>query len=138
MKTKHSSQREAIFAVLQSTKLHPSAQWVYNEVKKGSNERQAIPNISLGTVYRNLSLFREEGRAASLGEIAGEERFDAITAPHPHFVCEKCGAVEDLSVADADLFSRELDMLVAARAKNGGKIDAGRTMFYGLCKRCAE
>jgi len=145
---KHSAKRDAILAVLRKTKLHPGAQWVYNELRggkagpgdaPGGTAAQApIPDLSLGTVYRNLALFREQGLAVSLGPVAGEERFDAITAPHPHFVCEKCGAVEDLDLENPGDFGRELDGFLAARAKNGGKIDSCRTMFYGLCERCKE
>lgn len=55
-----------------------------------------IPDLSLGTVYRNLALFREEGKAMSVATVAGQERFDGRTHPHAHFICEKCGRVDDV------------------------------------------
>ena len=58
---KHSKKRDAIYECVRSTKTHPSAEWVYSRLKP------EIPDLSLGTVYRNLNLFQQEGRLISVG-----------------------------------------------------------------------
>jgi Fur family peroxide stress response transcriptional regulator len=137
---KHSVKRDAILKVLKETTVHPGAQWVYGRLKP------TIPDLSLGTVYRNLNLFREEGLAVSLGVINGEERFDGLTESHPHLVCGRCGAVDDIALEDTAAFEKGLASALAsaiagpppeAQSGNiGEKIDFRRTMFYGLCKDC--
>ena len=85
-----SRKRAAILAALQNTKLHPTAEWVYARLKP------RYPDLSLGTVYRNLNRLREKGQAVSLGAVGGRERFDGDTSPHAHLVCQQCGAVLDV------------------------------------------
>jgi Fur family peroxide stress response transcriptional regulator len=113
---------------LRSTDTHPGAQWVYDRLKP------LIPDLSLGTVYRNISLFREEGSVVSLGVVDGEERFDAVTEPHPHLVCCRCGRVLDLPGLDlpetpGEIFKNPPDY-------SGFVIDLRKTVFYGFCKTC--
>ena len=117
-----SRQREEIIRVLRSTDTHPTAAWVYSKVK------EAIPNISLGTVYRNLALFREEGKAMSVATVAGQERFDGRTHPHAHFICEKCGRVDDVdAVLPETLVTGEMP----------GEVRSWALTFYGICRCCA-
>ncbi|MDR1389085.1 MAG: transcriptional repressor [Treponema sp.] len=118
---KHSKKRDAILRLLQSTKTHPGARWVHEQLKP------LIPDLSLGTVYRNLNLFHEEGKALSLGVVNGEERFDGMIEPHPHFVCSACGTVIDIP---AELPSR------IPEGELPFTIDFRRTVFYGLCDAC--
>jgi Fur family peroxide stress response transcriptional regulator len=130
-RTKRSAQRDAILSVLRETKTHPGARWVHDRL------RPAMPDLSLATVYRNLALFRREGLALSLGAVNGEERFDGDTSPHPHLVCGRCGAVEDLALSDPAAFERGMASALGETA--GGDtavIDFRRTMFYGLCREC--
>jgi Fur family peroxide stress response transcriptional regulator len=131
---KHSAKRDAILDTLRETTVHPGAQWVYNRLKP------SIPDLSLGTVYRNLNLFRKEGLAVLVGTVNGEERFDGVTESHPHLVCPRCGAVEDIPLADPGVFERDLaSALTASGGENriaGRKIDFRRTLFYGLCADC--
>lgn len=87
---RYSKKREAILAAIQGTSCHPSAEWIYQQLKPSH------PDLSLGTVYRNLIFFQERGDIRSVGVIQGQERFDAVVTPHSHFVCEYCGAVIDL------------------------------------------
>ncbi len=70
---------------MHSTDTHPTASAVYNEVRK------VIPNISLGTVYRNLAALSEEGVILSLSVGDGYEHFDGNSAPHAHLHCKRCG-----------------------------------------------
>jgi Fur family peroxide stress response transcriptional regulator len=121
---KHSKKRDAILEILRSTQSHPGAQWIYQKLKP------AIPSLSLGTVYRNINLFKEEGSAISVCVINGEERFDGQVEPHPHLICCCCGKVEDLL--------QPADEACPEAAKTGGFIiDRRKTMYYGLCEECA-
>jgi Fur family peroxide stress response transcriptional regulator len=136
-RTKHSAQREAILGVLRKTKTHPGARWVHDQL------RSAMPGLSLATVYRNLALFRREGLALSLGAVNGEERFDGDTASHPHLVCGRCGAVEDLAPPNLETFERGIAAALGETAGENGSggealIDFRRTMFYGVCRECQE
>jgi Fur family peroxide stress response transcriptional regulator len=113
---------------MRSTDTHPGAQWVYDQLKP------LIPGLSLGTVYRNIGLFREEGSVVSLGVVDGEERFDAVTDPHPHLVCGRCGRVLDLPGADLpDILGGKFKILPEYF---GFVIDLRKTIFYGFCKDC--
>jgi Fur family peroxide stress response transcriptional regulator len=124
---KHSDKRDAILRVIQSTESHPGAQWVYDRLKP------LIPDLSLGTVYRNINVFRDEGAVVSVGVVQGEERFDGRVEPHPHFVCENCGAVIDLAW-DVQL---EHTAGISIEIQNC-TIDKRKTQFYGICKACSE
>ena len=87
MTLKYSRQREAIKDFLMTRNDHPTADVVY------SNVRTEFPNISLGTVYRNLTLLADLGEIARLRVGDGVDHFDADTSPHYHFVCSDCGSV---------------------------------------------
>jgi Fur family peroxide stress response transcriptional regulator len=123
---KRSKKRDEILTMIRSTASHPSARWVYEHLKP------ILPALSLGTVYRNINLFREEGELVSLGVVQGEERFDGRVEPHPHFVCSRCGAVIDIPVP-SDETLRELEQVGRGE---GLQVEALRTVFYGLCKNC--
>lgn len=124
---KHSKKRDAILECVKGTDTHPSAEWVYNQLKPG------IPNLSLATVYRNLSLFLEEGLISSVGVIGGLERFDGNTDPHVHFICTGCGQIQDLPTLEVPT---ELRSRVAA--ETGGCITDAILRFQGRCKVCKE
>ena len=105
---------------------HPSAEWVYRQL------REEFPDLSLGTVYRNLALFKRQGRIASLGTVAGIERFDGDPTPHAHFVCARCGAVTDLELPDGPALRQ------MAESACGGRVSGCEVRFTGLCRRCLE
>ena len=123
---KHSAKRDAILQAIMSTKTHPGARWVYKRLKP------RIPGLSLGTVYRNINVLREEGSVISVGVVNGEERFDGRKAPHPHFVCEQCGCVKDFTKKAESTISSKISIEIP-----GFVIDNRKTVFYGLCKACA-
>ena len=81
---KYSKQREALLTLLRSTRSHPSADWLYE------NLRKEFPNISLGTVYRNLAQLAENGDILKISTSANKEHFDGFVHRHFHFVCNKC------------------------------------------------
>ncbi|MBQ9975500.1 MAG: transcriptional repressor [Clostridia bacterium] len=120
---KHSDKRDAIIRLLQSTKEHPDADWVY------FNMRKEFPNISLGTVYRNLKQLSDNGTILRLETGSGTEHFDAFTHDHSHFVCTACNRIIDV---DAELESIDR----RAEEQVGGRIDFHRMFFYGRCKSC--
>ena len=120
---RHSKKRDAILACVQNTDSHPTAEWVYAQLKP------QFPDLSLGTVYRNLAAFKEDGTIASLGVIGGMERFDRECAPHAHFVCRTCAKIIDV---EGFLIPESLlaDM-------DCGEVLESTVMFSGICKECA-
>ena len=126
-RSKHFKKREAILNCLRSTNTHPTAEWVYTQLKA------EYPDISLGTVYRNLALFKEQGLVISVGTVNGQERFDATVKPHAHFICKDCGSVMDFHGLEQDV---EMDRQV--EEKFGMKIDHHELVFYGTCPCCNQ
>lgn len=126
MALKHSRQREMIKEFLMTRKDHPTADVVY------MNVRQQNPNISLGTVYRNLTLLSDIGEIQKLRVGDGVDHFDADISPHYHFVCSECGSVIDL-----DMDSIENINQVAAD-RFDGQIAGHVTYFYGTCGHCMK
>lgn len=124
--TRYSKKREAILSALRGTKSHPSAEWVYQTLKP------THPDLSLGTVYRNLALFRQQGMIQSVGVVNGQERFDADTSLHHHFVCERCGSVLDLDFRQ----EQEDSWDQAVSEQYGFKTLRHELIFYGICKTC--
>ena len=123
--TRQFRKRNAILTCLQGTTAHPSAEMVHEML------RPDHPDISLATVYRNLSHFKNQGLIQSLGMIHGIERFDANTAPHVHFVCNCCSAVLDLHQMEAP------QQLCSEAAHHiGGQVDSCQLMFFGTCREC--
>ena len=122
---RYSKKREAILNAIRETKCHPSADWVYQSLKP------THPDLSLGTVYRNLDFFRQHGMVRSVGVVKGQERFDAMTAPHTHFVCSCCGDVIDLDDIQLDA---GLDRTVCEQYELA--IERHELTFHGLCQTC--
>ena len=126
MALKYSRQREAIKEFMMTRKDHPTADVVY------MNVRQEFPNISLGTVYRNLTLLSDMGDLLRLRVGDGVDHFDATTEPHYHFICKECGAVSDLDLSDMQTINE-----IAGETFNG-RIDGHVTYFYGVCEECLK
>lgn len=123
---KYSRQRECIQQFLCSRYDHPTAETVYLNVKK------EFPNISLGTVYRNLSLLAELGKIQKISTGIGPDRFDGNPAPHYHFFCSQCGSVIDLEMEGIDHIN------IIANSQFDGEIDGHITYFYGKCSDCLK
>lgn len=122
---KNFRKRNAIYDCLCQSKAHPSAETIYTQLK------QQIPDLSLGTVYRNLTLFKNQGLAISVATVNGVERFDGNTAPHVHFICNGCSAVIDLE-------DMEVPRALCTIAENscGGHIADCQLTFTGTCRNC--
>jgi Fur family peroxide stress response transcriptional regulator len=123
---RNTQQRQAILDVLRGTTSHPAADWVYDMVRK------VIPNISKGTVYRNLKILRDTGMISELNRSGTVSRFEARQDNHYHFRCEKCGRIYDLDVP----VDTELDKRVAK--KTGFAVSYHQTEFRGLCQDCQK
>lgn len=126
MNLKHSKQRDSIKEFLAGRKDHPTADTVY------MNVRETFPNISLGTVYRNLTLLADIGEIARIRVGDGVDHFDADIAPHNHFICNQCGCVIDLDMESIDSITE------TASQKFDGIIDGHVTYFYGACGNCCQ
>lgn len=126
MNLKHSKQRDSIKEFLSTRKDHPTADVVYTNVRK------SFPNISLGTVYRNLTLLADIGEISRLRIGDGVDHFDYDTSPHYHFVCSECGSVSDID------FPFMEHMTEAVRKNFRGEIRGQMTYFYGCCENCSK
>jgi len=122
--SRETRQKEAILRVLNNTMIHPTADWIYNEI------RREIPNISLGTVYRNLRLLCQNGEILELGLCGSLRRFDGRRDNHYHFRCESCGQVFDVD----EPVNKKLDREAARRT--GFKVLYHRLEYRGLCQKC--
>lgn len=118
---RYSRQRELIYQTVLASKSHPTAEMVYAALKPDH------PNLSLGTVYRNLHLLADEGKLARMPFPV--ERFDGMVDPHSHFCCRGCGQVSDVP-GDYD---PALDQSLAAL---GHRVDRHELVYYGLCPQC--
>lgn len=121
---KRSRQREAIQLNLSKRHDHPTAEMVYMDIK------EQFPNISLGTVYRNLSLLAELGEIQKISTGTGPDRFDGNPNAHCHFQCKNCEQVLDISINIQD----ELNTVAAKGFP--GIIEGSHIQFYGLCPNC--
>ncbi|NLJ95860.1 MAG: transcriptional repressor [Clostridiales bacterium] len=123
---KFSRQREAIKEYLSNTKEHPTADTVYMNIRK------TYPNISLGTVYRNLNLLVDQGEVIKLNGIDGSDHFDGQVKPHYHFVCNGCNRIYDLEMESIE----HIDSI--ANKNFPGKVEGHMAYFYGTCQECLE
>lgn len=124
--SKHHRKRDAILDYLWQSKAHPSAETIYTDLKN------QIPDLAMGTVYRNLTLFKQQGLATSVATVSGVERFDGNTAPHVHFICTDCDAVIDLNEMEVPDSLRSM-----AASCCGGQVEGCNLSFTGLCRGCA-
>lgn len=121
---KKSRQRDALLNELHSRCDHPTAEELYISIKK------EIPNLSLGTVYRNLSLLESEGEIIKISS-DGADRYDGNITPHYHFSCTECGGISDIflpknSIQIADDAIKYID----------GTIEKYTLTLFGICGKC--
>ena len=118
MALRHSQQRERIYQAVASSREHPTAQMVYHGL------RPELPQLSLGTVYRNLRQLAQEGR---LRELDGPTaRYDGALRPHSHIRCQRCGRVADVDWVEP-----------AVPADTAGYVVTDVSLHYrGICPAC--
>lgn len=122
-----SKKRDAMLALLRSTHRHPGADWVYQELKA------RYPDLSLGTVYRNLNHLCERGLIRRVGTVEGQERYDGVVTPHSHFICSRCGAIIDLPEQ-----SPGKEWLEAAGVQYGFQAEGCEFTVRGTCWGCMD
>ncbi len=123
---KYSKQRDALLTLLKSTRSHPSADWLYTELKK------EFPNISLGTVYRNLALLADNGSILKIATSSQKEHFDGFTNPHYHFVCNACDSIYDVELDNTEFLDKSVEQEL------GAEVDSHSLVFYGVCSKCKK
>lgn len=121
---KFSKQRELILNAVKENNVHPTADFIYEYLKKDN------PNLSLGTVYRNLSQLVDYGFIKKVSIPGYPDRFDGTLSEHSHIICDKCGNIYDIESAILknipNAISDELDM----------EIRSYNISFRGICKKC--
>ena len=122
---RYSKKRQAILDCLRSTTSHPSAEWIYEQL------RPEYPDLSLATVYRNLGQFKEAGIVRSMGVVDGHEHFDGNVSPHSHVICSSCGEI-------IDIFDLQVskEVIASAEKETGYCITDAALQFSGQCKSC--
>lgn len=124
-KSRNTRQRTVILDILRKGGFHPTAEAIYHEARK------VLPNISLGTVYRNLNFLREQGLAREIRANSDtSSRFEGNCPPHAHFHCTRCQAVLDLPLPEC---------LAEVRWEGTPDISSIKSMdlhVIGSCKGC--
>lgn len=123
----HSHQRDLIMDFLKGTTSHPTAEEVYEVVRKSE------PNISLGTVYRNLNLLADNKMILRLHMENGIDHFDADISEHYHYFCNSCGRIYDLAMKPPVQLSK---VIKSADKVAPGHIEGCTLYFYGKCANC--
>ena len=124
---RQTKQRQIILNELKKVKSHPSAYDIYNMV------RDVLPNISLGTVYRNLDFLSSSGDIRKLDFVPGQKRFDGDISEHDHIRCVKCGRVDDLPKDNCFNFEKLKEVTACAE---GYDVLGFNMELYGLCPEC--
>ncbi len=120
---RHSQQRDVILSVLRASTAHPTAEQIYEAV------REVLPNVSLGTVYRNIRQLADNGEILTLETEDTRSHYDGNTTPHRHFVCGVCGRILDL------FFAVEAPPELLDR---GFLVESEKCIYYGTCPDCAK
>ena len=122
-----SRKRQSILDCLKATDTHPGAEWIYAQLKPDH------PDLSLGTVYRNLKELERAGEIRSVGVVQDRERYDGRLDPHSHAVCACCGRIFDLNG-----LSLPEELLAAAQADTDFTVLYPQLQLIGLCAACRD
>lgn len=112
--------------LLRETDRHPTAAAIHDAL------RREFPNVSLGTVYRNLEVLVSEARIREVPVPSGATRFDGNTTPHHHYLCDACGAIQDIEIRVPTGIEQRV------RRKYKLRPDRFHIDFHGLCRTCAD
>jgi len=122
-RTRETRQRRVVYDTIKETHSHPTADWIFEKV------RAEVPKISLGTVYRNLSVLKDEGVVREIYGVDRRAHYDADLSPHAHFICSDCGQIWDVfGIPEVDW--RTLKEFV------GCEVSDQRLDFQGRCAAC--
>lgn len=118
-----SRQRDAVLQTLKMSCDHPTADVIYERVK------EQIPNISLGTVYRNLGQLQDEGLITIVESSDKKVHYEGNLKDHIHFLCKNCSVI-------TDVFSKTETPKIFGDM--GYKVESQKTVYYGICKKCLD
>jgi Fur family peroxide stress response transcriptional regulator len=120
-------QRLAVLQILASSEEHPSAEDIYDEVRK------KYPTTSLATIYKTIALLKDLNEILELGFPDGSNRYDGLKPfPHPHVICTKCRKILDPELISLDELKDEIGK------KTGFTVHYHRLDFFGLCRECQD
>ena len=121
---RNTNQRNTVLKVVEASCDHPSAETIYFRC------REIMPEISLGTVYRNLKVLVELGKIREVSILNAGDRYDKTIGLHAHFRCKHCGQVLDVPAKDLDMLEKRVE------DTTGYKIEGTEILFVGICDRC--
>ena len=121
-----SKQRQIIYDMIVNNPVHPTADYIYNSLK------EEYPELSLGTVYRNLNVLTEMGLILKITSEANSEHYDGNTSNHYHLMCESCHHIYDVMIPYLENIEEE------AQKDCAHKINSHSLVFSGVCKNCSE
>jgi Fur family peroxide stress response transcriptional regulator len=124
-KPRNTKQLQVVWDAIKGDNSHPTADQVYDKV------RERLPNVSLGTVYRNLQKLVADEKLQVL-MLGRAQHFDPLVKRHQHFICEKCSRVYDV------LVDTENEIRPARLPHAGFKITSHQLAFYGTCRHCSS
>lgn len=116
-------QKELILNIIHRSMNHPTAEDIYIEAKK------IMPSISQGTVYRNLNLLVESNEVRRITGLDSKEHYDKSLIPHEHFICQKCGKIEDVF---------DMDIISYLKKNTNKRINSYELIVKGYCSLCNE
>jgi Fe2+ or Zn2+ uptake regulation protein len=123
IQARNTRQLKVVWDAVKTDKTHPTADQIYDKVRK------RLPNISLGTVYRNLQKLVAVAKL-QIVMLGRSQHFDPLVGPHQHFICEVCERVFDVIVES------ENELKPAKLPHEGFKVTSHQLAFYGTCKHC--
>lgn len=126
-KLRMTRQREIILEELRELTSHPSADELFERVRK------RLPRISLGTVYRNLETLSELGLLKKIEAAGRQKRFDGNTCPHSHIRCTRCGRIEDMHTEEMTNA-----LLPGPDDLRGYELTGFHVEFHGICPECRK
>jgi Fe2+ or Zn2+ uptake regulation protein len=123
--TRETQQRRIVYETIRNTRTHPTADWIFDRV------RSRMPKISLGTVYRNLSVLKREGLVREIFGTDRRARYEDNQQPHAHFICTSCGEIRDVDVTPESEWQALKDLV-------GCEVYEQRMEFLGRCPACVH
>ena len=121
---RNTKQRTALLELLKSVDNHPTADWLHSRL------RTDFPNLSLGTVYRNLKVLTEQGLVNKLTFNNTVDHYEAVIPPHSHLICKKCGNIIDFDQDQTPPLAQKVT------EDTGFTVTDVRIDFYGICQNC--
>ena len=115
-------QRMEIFREVAQTDEHPDAETIFKRV------RERMPTVSHDTVYRTLSSLEEMGLVSRVDPVCGRARYDANCDTHHHFICTRCGCINDICLNKEIPLPEGIDNL--------GNAESLHLQIRGVCHNC--